>query len=76
MYQIPEKDHQPMEDDEETISSTLTADYDKEVETSLTTIADVFHTISLEYEKLVGVVPHISKIEAANAVARMPIYLS
>ena len=69
-YQIPEKDQQPMEDNVETISSTSTADYDrKEVETSLTTIADAFHTISQEYEKLVGMVPHMSKIQAANVVA-------
>ena len=43
-YQIPEEDQQ--EDNAETISSTSTADYDQEeVETSFTTIADVFHTI-------------------------------
>ena len=73
-YQIPEKDQQPVEDDAETISSTSTADYDREeVETSLTTMADAFHTIEQEYEKLVGVVPHMSKIQAVNVVARMPI---
>ena len=50
------------------------ADYDQEeVETSLATIPDVFHTIGQEYEKLVGVVPHMSKVQAANVVARMPI---
>ena len=63
-----------MEDDVETISSTSTADYNREeVETSLTTIADAFHTIGQEYEKLVGVVPHMSKVQAANVVAWMPI---
>ena len=50
------------------------ADYDQEeVETSLTTIADAFHTIGQEYEKLVGVVPHMSKVQAANVITRMPI---
>ena len=50
-YQIPKKVHQPIEDDAETISSTSTADYDQEeVETSLSTIADAFHTMGQEYE--------------------------
>ena len=72
-YQIPEHD-QPAEDDIEMISSTSTADYDREeVEVSLMTIADAFHTIGLEYEKLVGVVPHMKKMQAANVIARMPI---
>ena len=71
-YQIPRKDCQPMEDDAETISLTSTADYDQEeVETSLTTIADAFHTIGQECEKLVGVVPHMSKVEVANMIAQM-----
>ena len=63
-----------MEDDAETISSMSTVDYDwKEVETSLSTIADAFHTIGQEYERLVGNVPHMSKIQAANIVAHVPI---
>ena len=41
------------------------------METSLTTIADVFHTTGQEYEKLVGVVPHMSKIKAGNVVSQM-----
>ena len=50
------------------------ADYEQEeVETSLTTIADAFHTISQEYKKLVNVVPHMSKVQVANVIARMPI---
>ena len=50
------------------------ADYDQEeVETSLTTIADVFHAIGQEYKKLAGVVPHMSNVQAANVIARMPI---
>ena len=73
-YQIPEEDQQPMEDDADNITSTSTADYDREeVDTLLTTTADAFHTIGQEYEKLVGVVPHMSKIQAANVVAQMPI---
>ena len=50
------------------------ADYDwEEVETSLTTIANSFHTIGQEYERLVGIVPHMSKVQAVNVVAHMPI---
>ena len=74
MYQIPEKDQPTMEDDVETISSTSTADYDREEEeASLTNIADAFHVIGQEYEKLVGVVPHMNKTQAASVIARMPI---
>ena len=63
-----------MEDDTETISSTSTADYDREeVEALLTNIADAFHVIGQEYEKLVRVVPHMSKIQAASVITRMPI---
>ena len=62
------------DDDAETISSTSTADYDwGEVETSLTSIAEAFHTIAQEYEKLTGTVPHMSKIQAAQVIARLPI---
>ena len=39
MYQVPEQDNPTIDNDAETISSTSTADYDREeVETSLTTI--------------------------------------
>ena len=56
------------------ISSTPTADYNREeVEVSLTTIAYAFHTTGQEYEKLVGVVPHMKKMQATNVIARMPI---
>ena len=65
-YQAPGQDNPTIDDDAETISSTSTADYDcEEVETSLTTISDAFHTIAQEYEKLTGTVPHMSKIQAA-----------
>ena len=58
-YQIPEENQPTMEDDAETISSTSTADYDREeVEASFTNIADAFHVIGQEYKKLVRVVPH------------------
>ena len=73
-YQIPEHDRPPAEDDIEMISSTSTADYDRqEVEASLVTIADAFLTIGQEYEKLVGVVPHMKKMQAATVIARIPI---
>ena len=50
------------------------ANYDREeVEASLTNIADAFHVIGQEYEKLVRVVPHMCKTQAASVIARMPI---
>ena len=56
----------------ETISSTSTADYDwEEVETSLTSIAEAFHTIAQEYEKLTGTVPHMTKVQASQVFARL-----
>ena len=56
------------------ISSMSTADYDREeVETSLTSIAEAFHTIAQEYKKLTGTVPHMSKAQAAQVIARLPI---
>ena len=70
MYQIPEKDQPSMEDDVETIS--LTADYDRErIEASLTNIADAFHVIGQQYKKLVRVIPHMNKTQAASVIARM-----
>ena len=73
-YQVPEQDNPTMDDDAETISSTSTADYNCEaVETSLSTISDAFHTIAQEYEKLTGTVPHMSKIQAVQVIARLPI---
>ena len=62
-----------IDDDAETISSTSTADYDrKEVKTSLTTISEAFHTIAQEYEKLTSTVCHMSKIQAAQVIVRLP----
>ena len=73
-YQIPEQDQLAPEDDAETISSTSTADYDREeVEASLTNIADAFHKIAQEYKKLTGTVPHMSKIQAAHVKAKLPV---
>ena len=73
-YQVPGQDNQTMDDDAKTISLTSTADYDhEEVETSLTTISEAFHTIAQDYEKLTGTIPHMSKIQVAQVIARLPI---
>ena len=73
-YQVPEQGGQVPDDDAETISSMSTANYDwEEVETSLTSIAEAFHTIAQEYEKLTSTVPHMSKVQAAQVIARLPI---
>ena len=74
MYQVLEQDNEVPDDDAETISSMSTANYDwKEVESSLTSIAEAFHTIAQEYEKLTGTVSHLSKVQAAQVIARLPI---
>ena len=63
-----------VDDDAETISSTSTADYDREeVEASLTTISEAFHMIAQEYERLTTTVPYMSKIQAAQVIAKLPI---
>ena len=73
-YQVPGQDNQTIDDDAKTISSSSTADYDhEEVETSLATISKAFHTIAQEYEKLTGTIPHMSKLQAAQVIARLPI---
>ena len=73
-YQVPEQDNPTIDDDAEMISSTSTADYNREeVETSLSTISDTFHTIVQEYEKLIDTVPHTSKIQATQVIARLPV---
>ena len=72
-YQILGQDNQMPDDDAKTISSMSTANYDREeVETSLTNITEAFHTIAQEYEKLTGTVPHMSKVQAAQVIARLP----
>ena len=73
-YQVPGQDSPTIDHDAETINLTSTADYDhEEVETSLTTISEAFHTIAQEYEKLMGTIPHMSKIQATQVMARLPI---
>ena len=73
-YQVPEQDNPIDDDDAETISSTSTVDYDHEkVEVSLTTISEAFRMIAQEYEKLTTTVPHMSKIQAAQVIAKLPI---
>ena len=73
-YQVPEQDDPTTDDDTETISSTSTVEYNcEEVETSLSTISEAFHTIAQEYEKLTDTVPHMSKIQAVQVIARLPV---
>ena len=73
-YRVPEQDNPIDDDGAETISSTSMVDYDrKEVEVSLTTISEAFCTIEQEYEKLMTTVPHMSKIQAAQVIAKLPI---
>ena len=73
-YQVPEQDDPTIDDDAETISSTSTVDYNcEEVETSLSTISGAFHTIAQEYKKLTDAVPHMSKIQAMQVIARLPV---
>ena len=73
-YQVPEQDDPAIDDDAETISSMSTADYNREeVEGSLTTISEAFHTIAQEYEKLTGTVPHMSKVQAVQVIVRLPV---
>ena len=73
-YQVLEQDNQMPDDDAKTISSMSTANCDwEEVESSLTNIAKAFHTIAQEYEKLTGTVPQMSKVQAAQVIARLPI---
>ena len=61
-------------DETETISSTSTADYDwDEVKASLTAITGAFHKIRNEYEHLCSNVPHMTKIQVANVIGRLPI---
>ena len=73
-YQVPEQDSLTIDDNAETISSTSTADYNREeVKTSLSMISDAFHTIVQEYKKLTDTVPHMSKIQAVQVIARLPV---
>ena len=61
-------------DERETISSTSTADYNQDkVEASLANITEAFHRIGNEYEHLCAIVPHMTKIQAANVIGQLPI---
>ena len=72
-YFVPPEDQED-ENDTDTISSTPTADYDQEeVEASLATVAEAFHTIGSEYEQLCMIVPHMTKVQAASVISRLPI---
>ena len=74
MYQVPEQDSPTIDDNGETISSTSTVDYNcEEVETSLSVISGTFHAIAQEYEKLTDTEPHMSKIQAVQVIARLPV---
>ena len=73
-YQVLGQDDQMPDNDAKTISLMSTANYDQEeVETSLTNITEAFHTIAQEYEKLTSTIPHMSKVQAAQVIARLPI---
>ena len=68
-HQVLGQDDKTLDDDAETISSTSTTNYDwEEVEASLTNIAE-------RYKKLTGTIPPISKVQAAQVIARLPVLL-
>ena len=72
-YFVP-PDEQEDRNDTETINSTSIADYDwEEAETSLATIAEAFHTIGSEYERLCMIVPHMTKVQVASVISRLPV---
>ena len=72
-YFVP-PDEQEDGNNTETISSTSTADYDREeVEASLATVAEAFHMIGSEYERLCMIVPHMTKVQAASVISRSPV---
>ena len=67
-------EEQEDENNTEAISSTSTADYDQEeVEVSLATVAEAFHTISSEYELLCTIVLHMTKVQVASVISRLPV---
>ena len=67
-------DEQEDGNDTETISSTSTADYDREeVEMSLATVVEAFHRIGNEYEQLCVIVPHMTKVQVASVISRLPV---
>ena len=67
-------DEQEDGNDTETISSTSTADYEREeVEASLATVAEDFHMIGNKYEWLCMIVLHMTKVQAASVISRLPV---
>ena len=67
-------EEQEDKNDTETISSTSTADYDQEeVEASLATVVEAFHTIGSEYERLCMIVSHMTRVQAASVISRLPV---
>ena len=72
-YFVP-PDEQEDGNNTETISSMSTTDYDREeVEMSLATVAEAFHTIGSEYERLCVIVPQMTKVQAASVISRLPV---
>ena len=67
-------DEQEDGNDTGSISSMSTTDYDREeVEAILATVPEAFHTISSEYEWLCVIVPHMTKVQAASVISRLPV---
>ena len=65
---------QETEDKDETISSTLTQDFDREkVEREFINLASHYQQIRESFKKLVEEVPHMKKCQLATNFAKMPI---
>ena len=65
---------QETEDKDETVSSTLTQDFDREkVEKEFINLTSHYQQIRESFKKLVEEVPHIKKHQLATHFARMPI---
>ena len=65
---------QETEDKDETISSTLTQDFDREkVEREFINLASHYQQIKESFKKLVEEVPHMKKWQLATNLAKMPI---
>ena len=65
---------QETEDKDETISSTLTQDFDREkVEREFINLASHYQQIGESFKKLVEEVPHMKKWQLATNLAKMPI---
>ena len=65
---------QEIEDKNETISSTLTQDFDREkVEREFINLTSHYQQIGESFKKLVEEVPHMKKRQLATNLAKMPI---